>query len=152
MKGGVEMKYSIEIGKIVEGALKHDQLKVTNYTKQLISKLEEDNEMRAASKFTKILAAQKEATLTAMGISGDFPVPVDSESRVALADVVYPTENNVDVILSKSNADKLSSFILSYQNADKLITIVWPTRMWKNQVCLFGCKTTESSTNNSSIG
>ena len=114
------MKYSIEIGKIVEGALKHDQLKVTNYTKQLISKLEEDNEMRAASKFTKILAAQKEATLTAMGISGDFPVPVDSESRVALADVVYPTENNVDVILSKSNADKLSSFILSYQNADKL--------------------------------
>jgi AAA+ superfamily predicted ATPase len=120
VKGGVEMKYSIEIGKIVEGALKHDQLKVTNYTKQLISKLEEDNEMRAASKFTKILAAQKEATLTAMGISGDFPVPVDSESRVALADVVYPTENNVDVILSKSNADKLSSFILSYQNADKL--------------------------------
>ena len=120
MKGGAEMKYSIEIGKIVEGALKHDQLKVTNYTKQLISKLEEDNEMRAASKFTKILAAQKEATLTAMGISGDFPVPVDSESRVALADVVYPTENNVDVILSKSNADKLSSFILSYQNADKL--------------------------------
>ena len=120
MKGGVEMKYSIEIGKIVEGALKHDQLKVTNYTKQLISKLEEDNEMRAASKFTKILTAQKEATLTAMGISGDFPVPVDSESRVALADVVYPTENNVDVILSKSNADKLSSFILSYRNADKL--------------------------------
>ncbi len=114
------MKYSIEIGKIVEGALKHDQLKVTNYTKQLISKLEEDNEMRAASKFTKILTAQKEATLTAMGISGDFPVPVDSESRVAMADVVYPTENNVDVILSKSNADKLSSFILSYRNADKL--------------------------------
>lgn len=120
MKGGAEMKYSIEIGKIVEGALKHDQLKVTNYTKQLISKLEEDNEMRAASKFTKILTAQKEATLTAMGISGDFPVPVDSESRVAMADVVYPTENNVDVILSKSNADKLSSFILSYRNADKL--------------------------------
>lgn len=36
------MKYSIEIGKIVEGALKHDQLKVINYTKQFISKLEED--------------------------------------------------------------------------------------------------------------
>ena len=34
------MNYSIEIGKIVEGALKHDQLKVINYTKQLIVKLE----------------------------------------------------------------------------------------------------------------
>ena len=49
------MKYSIEIGKIVEGALKHDQAKVVNYTKQLISKLEEDNETRAANKFSKLL-------------------------------------------------------------------------------------------------
>lgn len=114
------MKYSIEIGKIVEGALKHDQLKVINYTKQLVSKLEEDNETRAASKFRRMLAVQNGATLAAMGVSKDSPVPVDTESRVALADVVYPSENNVDVILSKSNNDKLNSFILSYKNADKL--------------------------------
>lgn len=44
------MKYSIEIGKIVEGALKHDQVKVLNYTKQLILKLEKDGEARAAQK------------------------------------------------------------------------------------------------------
>ena len=43
------MKYSIEIGKIVEGALRHDKLKVMNYTNQLVSKLEEDNETRAAN-------------------------------------------------------------------------------------------------------
>ena len=36
------MKYSIEIGKIIEGSLKHDQTKVINYTNQLISKLETD--------------------------------------------------------------------------------------------------------------
>lgn len=114
------MKYSIEIGKIVEGALKHDQLKVMNYTKQLIAKLEDDKESRAASKFSKLLTAQSEATLTAMGMSKDLPMPVDSESRVALADVIYPNENNIEVILSKGNADKLNSFILSYQNADKL--------------------------------
>lgn len=114
------MKYSIEIGKIVEGALKHDQLKVLNYTKQLIAKLEEDNEDRAANKFSKILTSQNEATLTAMGMSKDLPVPVDTESRTTLADVVYPNENNIDVILSKSNAEKLDTFILSYQNADKL--------------------------------
>ena len=117
------MKYSIEIGKIVEGALKHDQLKVINYTKQLISKLEEDNETRTVSKFKKMLSAQNETTLTAMGVWSDSPVPVDSESRVALADVVYPDENYVDVILSKNNADKLNSFILGYKNADKLNAI-----------------------------
>lgn len=114
------MKYSIEVGKIVEGALKHDYAKVVNYTKQLITKLEEDDEMRAANKFSKLLTAQNEATLSAMGIEKGTQVPVDTESRTALADIIYPNENKYEVILSKSNEDKLKSFILSYQNADKL--------------------------------
>lgn len=114
------MKYSIEVGKIIEGALKHDYAKVVNYTKQLITKLEEDDEMRAANKFSKLLTAQNEATLSAMGIEKGTQVPVDTESRTALADIIYPNENTYEVILSKSNEDKLKSFILSYKNADKL--------------------------------
>lgn len=114
------MKYSIEIGKIVEGALKHDQVKVLNYTKQLIQKLEEDEEVRAANKFSKMLATKNEQTLTAMGANKGMNIPVDSESRTTLADVIYPHENNIEVILSKSNSEKLKSFILSYKNADKL--------------------------------
>lgn len=114
------MKYSIEIGKIVEGALKHDQVKVLNYTKQLITKLEEDNETQAVNKFSKILTAQNEATLSLMGVKKEIGVPVDPESRTTLADVVFPDENNIEVILSKSNFKKLESFILSYKNADKL--------------------------------
>ena len=47
-------------------------------------------------------------------------IPVDTESRTTLADIIYPDENNIEVILSKRNADKLDSFILSYKNADKL--------------------------------
>lgn len=114
------MKYSIEIGKIVEGALKRDYTKVLNYTQQLISKLEEDNETRAASKFSKLLSKQNAATLTAMGIEKGISVPVDSESRTLLADVIFPNENVDEVILSHNNQDKLNSFILSYKNADKL--------------------------------
>lgn len=114
------MKYSIEIGKIIEGALKHDQIKVLNYTNQLISKLEEDEETRAAIKFRKLLSAQAETALVAMSNSKNISVPVDTESRTTLADVIYPNENNIEVILSKSNAEKLESFILSYKNADKL--------------------------------
>lgn len=114
------MKYSIEIGKIVEGALKHDQVKVLNYTKQLIEKLEEDDEIRAANKFSKILTMQNETTLSAMGMSKETNIPVDAESRTTLADVIYPDKNNIEVILSKSNSEKISSFILSYKNADKL--------------------------------
>lgn len=114
------MKYSIEVGKIVEGALKHDQVKVLNYTNQLILKLEQDGETRAARKFSKLVEAQTEMTLSAMGTAREVPVPIDSESRTTLADIIYPDTNNVSVILSKSNAEKLDSFILSYQNADKL--------------------------------
>lgn len=115
------MKYSIEIGKIIEGALKHDQAKVLNYTQQLISKLESDGESRAANKFTKMLTAQ---TITSMSTANSnikhVPIPVDTESRSSLADIIYPDDNNIDVILSKNNSDKLDSFILSYKNADKL--------------------------------
>ena len=114
------LKYSIEIGKIVEGSLRHDQVKVLNYTKQLITKLEEDGEMRAAAKFKKMLETQNEMTLSAMGSTRELTIPVDSESRTTLADVIYPDSNKTSVILSRSNAEKVDSFILSYQNADKL--------------------------------
>ena len=115
------MKYSIEIGKIIEGSLKHDQTKVINYTNQLISKLETDGETRAVAKFKKLLSAQTEMSLTAMGNNAkSLSIPVDTESRTTLADIIYPDENNIEVILSKRNADKLDSFILSYKNSDKL--------------------------------
>lgn len=114
------MKYSIEIGKIIEGSLKRDQVKVYNYTEQLISKLEEDDEIRAANKFRRLLSTQAENSLVAMSSTKGVSVPVDTESRTTLADVIYPNQNNIEVVLSKNNAEKLESFILSYKNADKL--------------------------------
>lgn len=114
------MKYSIEIGKIVEGALKHDQSKVINYTKQLITKLEKDDDSRSATKFQRLLSAQAEVTLTPMSNSNPVAIPVDTESRMNLADIIYPYQNDIEVVLSKRNEEKLESFILSYQNADKL--------------------------------
>lgn len=117
------MKYSIEIGKIVEGALKHDQPKVINYTKQLISKLENDGDSRPAVKFQRLLSAQAESTLTPMNSCNPPSIPVDTESRMDLADIIYPYQNDIKVILSKQNKEKLESFILNYQNADKLNTL-----------------------------
>ena len=114
------MQYSIEIGKIVEGALKRDQLKVLNYTKQLIEKLEADNETITANKFNKILTAQKANTLSAMGMASEISIPVDTESRVALVDVIYPANNKIELVLSKNNEERLNVFVLSYKNADKL--------------------------------
>lgn len=117
------MKYSIEVGKIVEGALKHDLTKVQNYTTQLVAKLENDGDARAAAKFQRLLSAQAETALTPMSSSSSYSIPVDAESRMNLADVIYPAQNDIKVVLSKRNAEKLESFILSYQNADKLNSV-----------------------------
>ncbi len=117
------MKYSVEIGKIVEGALKHDQSKVINYTKQLIDKLNQDGDELAANKFSKQLAAHNGSTLSVMGMNKELSVPVDSESRTVLADVIYPNDNRIDVILSKENRENIDTFILSYKNADRLNSI-----------------------------
>lgn len=117
------MKYSIEIGKIVEGALKHDQCKVINYTKQLIDKLNQDGDKLAANKFSRQLAAHNGSTLSIMGMNKELSVPVDSESRTVLADVIYPNDNRIDVILSKENRENIDTFILSYKNADRLNSI-----------------------------
>lgn len=114
------MKYSIEIGKIVEGAMRRDQLKVMNYTGLLADKLEQDGDVRSAKKFRNLLSAQKEMSLTAMSIKQQHNIPVDSESRANLADIIYPGDNDIRVIFSKSNEEKIDSFILSYKNADKL--------------------------------
>lgn len=117
------MEHSIEIGKIVEGALKRDHQKVINYTKQLIVKLEENDDLIASRKFKRLLKAHEKSTLTAMGSNREVNIPVDTESRTDLADIIYPESNNVDVILSRGNNEKIQTFILNYENADKLNSV-----------------------------
>lgn len=117
------MEHSIEIGKIVEGALKRDHQKVINYTKQLIVKLEENDDLIASRKFKRLLKTHEKSTLTAMGSNREVNIPVDTESRTDLADIIYPESNNVDVILSRGNNEKIQTFILNYKNADKLNSV-----------------------------
>jgi SpoVK/Ycf46/Vps4 family AAA+-type ATPase len=70
-----------------------------------------------------MLIMQNDTSLSTMGINKDFTIPVDSESRTNLADIIYPDNNNIEVILSKRNTDDLKSFVLNYKNADKLNAI-----------------------------
>lgn len=113
------MKYSIEIGKIVEGALKRDIIKVHSYTEQLIKKLEMDNETIAANKFKKILTETSITTLSPVGL-GVKSLPVDAESRTPLVDVIYPENNKTITVLTKTNQFQLDEFLKNYQNSDKL--------------------------------
>ncbi|WP_243099435.1 MULTISPECIES: hypothetical protein [Clostridia] len=42
--------------------------------------------------------------------SNSVAIPVDSESRINIADIIYPYKNEIEIILSKQNAEKLESF------------------------------------------
>src|SRR5690554_6192914 len=55
-----------------------------------------------------------------MNGKNEISIPVDSESRSVLADIIYPSENEVKVILSHNNETQLRSYINSYKHADQL--------------------------------
>ncbi|MDM0474847.1 ATP-binding protein [Clostridium perfringens] len=114
------MKYSIEINKIIEGAIKLDKQKVENYTKLLIEKLIKDDDMRSAKKISDLLQKNTDNTLVGMSTSKIFKTPVDFESRISMADIVMPNDEKGNVVLSHKNKQELNSFLLSYKKSDQL--------------------------------
>ena len=55
-----------------------------------------------------------------MDMSKSRNIPVDSESRSSLVDVIYLNDNSIEVILSERNREKIHSFITTYRHADML--------------------------------
>ncbi|GAA3650268.1 AAA family ATPase [Asaccharospora irregularis] len=114
------MKYSIEISKIIEGALKLDNLKVNSYTQLLIDKLKADGEAQDANRLSRILDMAQSKNLEPMNVGKSFKVPVDTESRVPIADTIMPLDAMEKVVFSEENSKNVDVFLLSYKNSDKL--------------------------------
>jgi AAA+ superfamily predicted ATPase len=115
------MEYSSEVLKIVEGALKSDKAKVSNYTKLLIDKLKENNETRLANSFLKVLA-NSSVTMTQMSTVDSMKIPVDQETRLPMADVLQPSQAaEIKVVLNKTAYDQVEKFLVYYYNANKLM-------------------------------
>ncbi len=116
----VVMKYSIEIGKIIEGALKRDTVKIKSYLNQLIHKLENDKETIAANKFKKMLEASKFFPMSPVDSLTTKSLPIDNESRMALIDIIYPENNNVQAILNEDVEAQINEFVQNYRISDKI--------------------------------
>lgn len=115
------MEYSSEVLKIVEGALKSDKAKVANYTKLLVDKLKENNEIRLANSFLKLLA-NNSVTMTQMSMNDSMKIPVDQESRFPMADVLQPVQAaDTRVILNKVAYEQVDKFLVYYNNMNKLV-------------------------------
>lgn len=113
------MKYSLEVGKIIEGSIKYDFAKVKNYTSLLIEKLKKDGDYVAAKKFERLFESTGANALSVSGVQTNV-VPIDQESKIKLADVFYPSENNYVTILNASNKREVELFISSVEHSDDL--------------------------------
>jgi SpoVK/Ycf46/Vps4 family AAA+-type ATPase len=114
------MEYSNEILKIVEGALKSDKVKVSNYTKLLVDKLKENNETRLANSFLKLLA--NSSSVSQMSTIESMKIPIDQESRLPMADVLQPIQAaDVKIILNSESYMQVDKFLSYYKNSNKLI-------------------------------
>jgi SpoVK/Ycf46/Vps4 family AAA+-type ATPase len=113
--------YSSEVLKIVEGALKSDKAKVSNYTKLLVEKLKENNEARLANSFLKLLTNSSVA-MSQLSPNELMKIPIDQESRLPMADVLQPLQAaDVKVILNRVANEQVEKFLSYYSNTNKLI-------------------------------
>lgn len=115
------MEYSLEVLKIIEGALKMDRVKVSNYADLLANKLLENGEEKLAKKFKKTISANTKSDLQPMALDHICKIPIDQESRLDMAEIIHPEEFDDLVILNKNNQLELDRFFEYYANIDKLL-------------------------------
>ncbi len=121
------MKYFSEILKIIDGGLKSDIKKVEDYSVLLAGKLSRDGEIIKSERISKILLKNNCITnndliqMSSMNDNNIKQIPYDNESKLELADVIYPKQvEDKKIFLSNEIKSQIDEFVLSYQNSDKL--------------------------------
>ena len=106
-----------EIAKIIEGGLQKDVAKVASYANLLAQKCESAGDCSLAMKIRKILDGDMNQRNL---VKEDFyNIPVDTESRLSIADIYPPQEQN-DLILSTSISSALQDFVDTVKHLPKL--------------------------------
>ena len=108
-----------EVVKIAEWGLRSDAGRVSAYLSQLIEQLELKGDEKAVQRL-RVLFEESASTVTTSSAGTPPRLPVDGESRLALAD-----EENIDpkeypVVLDKATSSRIEEFISFVKNADEL--------------------------------
>ena len=129
------MEFSVEIYKIIEGALKHDDEKVINYTKLMINNLRKSDNTRQAKMLEKVLTTS--STKMNKIITNDIiNIPLDKESRLPVADIFYPNELTDEIIfLNEENQKNINTFIEYYNKRNEIFKNGFEI---PNSILLFG--------------
>lgn len=97
-----------EILRIIEGALRNDPGKVLSYSKLLIENLQKDGDNKTAERIRRVIDDQ---VINPVFQDQLMNAPVDQESRLAVADVIMPTEATFSIILSETMKSTVDNFI-----------------------------------------
>jgi SpoVK/Ycf46/Vps4 family AAA+-type ATPase len=114
------MDHLFEVLKIIDGALRHDPKKVATYAQQLATKLEAGGDPHSAKSVRRALSSVEGTTLQPAKFA-PARVPVDSESRLQLADEEIITLEDVHMVLSSEVRQRVEEFVRYARNVDKLI-------------------------------
>jgi SpoVK/Ycf46/Vps4 family AAA+-type ATPase len=116
--------YLFDIAKIIEGAVNADQEKVAAYSLQFCDRLEADGEIEGAKRIKQILGRGK---LKRLGFARSTPgtenhgVPVDGESRMAMADEEHLKAGEIELFLPPEIEKVVKQFLAFFRAADRLM-------------------------------
>lgn len=116
------MQYLLEILKIIEGALKTDRNKVVAYADQLAEKLKNEGDIKTANRIKRILNQSKLNEVSLAKYTSNGRLPVDSESRLYLADEEQIDLKNSDIFLEPELQSNVEEFIRYINSADHLLS------------------------------
>ena len=111
----------LEVLKIVNGALAGDRTKVVTYTEKLAEILESEGASRAAAKLRRSLEQHSNVDPALSHLSGLNAVPVDSESRLPLADQEILGADESIVFLDSGAHQILDEFLRYTRSANLLL-------------------------------
>jgi SpoVK/Ycf46/Vps4 family AAA+-type ATPase len=117
------MRYLTELLNLVEAAKNGDRKKGTAYARLLADKLEAAGERKAADRIRRAAAAPNgvSSSVTAAGLASlqERP-PVDSESRLSLADESMVDPGEVEIYLEPRVKEQVDEFLRYVSAADRL--------------------------------
>ena len=115
---GGHMENVAEVMKLIEAGLQQDQTKVFNYCQLLINKLESKGDVKTANRFKRIIKSNKTLLIKSKGYEQILKSPVDTESRLPLAEIKHFSKDSIFLSLSKRVHDNISEFINLINNAE----------------------------------
>lgn len=113
------MEHLREISKIAEWGIKGDKQRLVAYLNQLIEKIEATGDTEAAERLRRVLTEPK-TDLQTSSFGSPTRLPVDSESRLSLADEETIHESEVEIILNRKIKQRVDEFIRYVDHSDAL--------------------------------